>query len=361
MTARQTDRQTDRQTKPEVSVIIPVFDSEKTLNRCVDSVLSQSLKSYEIILVDDGSQDQSGRICDEYSQKNKEITVIHKKNAGVSSARNLGMASARGMYVMFLDSDDYITVDCLETLTRQKADLVIGTIVRDYGNNVLAYQAEREDQLVLRNNFASILPSLLDESRLNYPHAKLYSRRVLAKYNLRFEDYSITYSEDTVFTFTFLKHCESIFICNHIVHHYFPSQNGLGRRFKKDRYVKNKILSTFLEETCKEMGLYNEPMKQVINKRRVQSAAWNVESYLLNTDLANKERIQLLDEIKNDYNVASIYNMYDVEGKDNLVFLMEKGSRQLLRQHKRQVYLQEIRIIVSNKTPKLLRRFKKTL
>ncbi|MCQ2512960.1 MAG: glycosyltransferase, partial [Lachnospiraceae bacterium] len=99
-----------------ISVIIPVYNAENTLHQCIDSVLNQTKKNLEIILVDDGSTDQSGMICDEYVDKNDNIICIHKKNGGVSSARNEGLKKVTGEYVCFLDSDDYWDEDILEYL-----------------------------------------------------------------------------------------------------------------------------------------------------------------------------------------------------------------------------------------------------
>ena len=92
--------------KPSVSVIVPVYNAENTLRACVDSVLAQTAADFELILIDDGSRDASGLICDAYAEQDERIRVIHQKNAGVSAARNAGMDQARGEYVLVVDSDD---------------------------------------------------------------------------------------------------------------------------------------------------------------------------------------------------------------------------------------------------------------
>lgn len=99
-----------------ISVIIPVYNVEEYLRECVDSVLSQTYENYEIILVDDGSTDNSGKICDEYAEKNDKITVIHKENSGPSKTRNIGLKAAKGEYIYFLDSDDYLKNNAFEKL-----------------------------------------------------------------------------------------------------------------------------------------------------------------------------------------------------------------------------------------------------
>lgn len=100
----------------KISIIVPVYNEEKHLNRCVDSVLNQTYSELELLLIDDGSTDSSGAICDEYAQKDSRVRVFHEKNGGVSKARNLGISKANAEWIMFLDSDDYLIKDALDVL-----------------------------------------------------------------------------------------------------------------------------------------------------------------------------------------------------------------------------------------------------
>lgn len=93
----------------KISVIVPVYNVEKYLSRCIDSIISQTFSDFELILVDDGSTDSSGKICDEYGKKDGRVKVIHKRNGGLSSARNCGLENAKGNYICFVDSDDWIS------------------------------------------------------------------------------------------------------------------------------------------------------------------------------------------------------------------------------------------------------------
>ena len=116
---------------PVISIIIPVYNVEKYIRRCLNSVLAQTYKDYEIILVDDGSSDKSSVICDEYAEIESNIQVIHKDNQGPSHTRNVGIENAKGQYVYFLDSDDYIIPECIEilykNLTDKRADISCGS------------------------------------------------------------------------------------------------------------------------------------------------------------------------------------------------------------------------------------------
>lgn len=108
--------------KPLISIIIPVYNSDKTINRCVDSILSQTFNNWELLLIDDGSTDRSGELCDEYSAKDQRIKVFHKKNGGVSSARNLGLNNVKGEWITFCDSDDFVYPNWLKNYVDNISD-----------------------------------------------------------------------------------------------------------------------------------------------------------------------------------------------------------------------------------------------
>lgn len=127
-----------RNEMPVISIIVPVYNVEKYLPKCIDSILAQTFTDFELILVDDGSPDRCGEICDEYAGKDSRIVVIHKENGGQSSARNMGLDIARGEYIGFVDSDDYIAKDMYETLynnlVNNNADISICGIYHCYIN-----------------------------------------------------------------------------------------------------------------------------------------------------------------------------------------------------------------------------------
>ena len=126
---------------PEISIIVPVYNTEKYLHRCIDSILAQTFTDFELILVDDGSSDNSPKICDEYAEKDKRVRVIHQENGGVSRARNIGIDNSCGTYLMFCDSDDYVDKRFCEVMhkcaTEYPDDCIICNAWREdtYGNN----------------------------------------------------------------------------------------------------------------------------------------------------------------------------------------------------------------------------------
>lgn len=165
---------------PKVSVIVPIYNVEKYLNRCLDSVLNQSYKNLEVILVDDGSQDKCGLIADSYQKNDNRIRSFHKKNGGLSDARNYGMKYATGEYVLFLDSDDWLKEEMIETLIRlvfeHKADIVQSGFYYAYDNYLLyddRYYTEDMRPVVLKKD--ELMKELVINERVkNFAWGKLY-------------------------------------------------------------------------------------------------------------------------------------------------------------------------------------------
>ena len=166
-----------------ISIIIPVYKVEKYLNKCIDSVIGQTYKNLEIILVDDGSPDNCPRICNEYASIDKRAIVIHKENGGLSSARNAGLDIAKGEYIFFLDSDDYIAENTIERLYKalvlEKADIAIGNMTKINMLNKEEYKTSIDIKLFDFNNIDDFL--LFFNSRIAWraPWAKLYKVAIL--------------------------------------------------------------------------------------------------------------------------------------------------------------------------------------
>lgn len=183
----------------KVSVIVPIFNAEKYLDSCIQSVLRQTYRNWELILVDDGSKDRSGAIADEYQQADKRIRVLHTPNAGVSSARNQGIELATGNYIAFLDADDELTDDCLEKLTKtavsDNADIVAGRYCS--GRN----SAEQKEHKFIWREQEAVKNSLMDNPFTYSAWAKLYRTDFIGE--TRF-DSRLKVSEDSYFVFQLL-------------------------------------------------------------------------------------------------------------------------------------------------------------
>ena len=192
---------------PSVSVIIPVFNTEKYLAACVESIRNQSFKDFEVLLVDDGSTDGSGRICDEYSKTDDRIVVIHKENGGVCSARNAGLDAARGEYVVFVDADDCLNESHLEHLMDSDADLVL-TGIQKFGLSEDSCAPTKKDDFEIEDmprhwNTPPVMNYLYC-----YPVAKRFRTSIIRDNNIRFYE-PLFFSEDMCFNMCYMSFAKS--------------------------------------------------------------------------------------------------------------------------------------------------------
>ena len=209
-------------THPAISIIVPVYKVEKLIRRCVDSILSQSFTEWELILVDDGSPDNSGGICDELAHKDSRIMVLHKPNGGASSARNLGLEHAIGDYIAFIDADDYIRPQFLARMMSQTpADLVICGF-DNIGTD--GFQPETES-ICLNGNAASINRLIAIPYYLDTPWCKLFRRKLIVDNNQTF-DCGLRLSEDTLFCYKFLYFCETVNVISDRLYFYNGTWGG---------------------------------------------------------------------------------------------------------------------------------------
>lgn len=167
-----------------VSVIIPIYNVEKYLRTCVDSVIGQTYRDLQIILVDDGSTDSCGGICDEYTGKDTRIQVVHKENGGLSDARNAGLPLAEGDFVLYLDSDDYLAPAAIETLvkmqTQSDADIVLGNFLYTFPDHEYPAEAWHQTDMVLDNKQA--MEALIDGRIETFAWGKLLRREIACKH-----------------------------------------------------------------------------------------------------------------------------------------------------------------------------------
>lgn len=215
---------------PTVSIIIPIYNAEKNLPRCIESVLKQEYTNFELILVDDGSSDSSGAICDEYREKEHRIRVIHKKNTGVSDSRNIGISMAQGEYIQFLDSDDWITSEATGLMVRMAeehhCDMVISDFYRVVGERVSHKGDIPEEGVLSRVEFASYMLEKPADFYYGVLWNKLYKREIIEKHQLRM-DKDISWCEDFMFNLEYIRHIEQIYVSRVPFYYYVKTKGSL--------------------------------------------------------------------------------------------------------------------------------------
>lgn len=268
-----------------VSVIVPVYNVEKYLNECMNSVVQQSYKNLEIILVDDGATDSSGDLCDEWEKKDNRITVIHKKNAGLGFARNSGLEVVTGKYVMFIDSDDYIHHDMIETLVRKvkisQSDTVFCGLSRVYTDGtIIGEESFYDNQTFVGTDVVDkVLLEMVGSTPEQQSDANLYmsvwhavySMDIIQKYHIEFPSEREIMSEDIVFHIDYLRHAQRVTYIKDCLYFYRMNPQSLTQVFDKNRFERYKTLYYAISEKL-SMFLYLEQY-QVRQYRRLLAGA----------------------------------------------------------------------------------------
>lgn len=298
---------------PEVSVIVPVYKAEQVLRRCINSILRQTFPDFELILVDDGSPDQCGEICDEYSGKDTRICVIHQKNRGVSSARNAGLRQATGSYIMFVDSDDYVDKDFIFQLYSNKSDLSIcGLQARDQKEKILYVNQYEPQYFEGRNNipFADLYRNQL----LYSPWSKLFRGDIIRENQLQFP-VGITWGEDGMFVADYAMFIQSVSVSDYTGYNYIKYDNVDSLSTKIRDNIIDLIM--FSREYCiNKMAIVAPENYAEIEDCCIEDIKWNCSyfvSMLLNNQAMNiVEKNRTLNRFFQNKYVADIISNADV-------------------------------------------------
>lgn len=218
-------------TAPEVSIIIPVYNAQEHLKRCVDSVLQQEFTDFELILVDDCSKDESGAICDAYAQQDHRVKSCHNPhNMGVSATRNFGIEQARGTYLQFIDADDWITPEATKLLVRtasdDSCDMVIADFYRVVGERISAKGDIDTDHVLTRQDYAEFMMKNPADFYYGVLWNKLFRRSIIMEHHIRM-DTSLSWCEDFIFNMEYVLYCRSIKALLTPVYYYVRTEGSL--------------------------------------------------------------------------------------------------------------------------------------
>lgn len=233
--------------EPLISIIVPVYNTERYLSKCIDSILGQTYENIEVILVDDGSSDKCPQICDEYAGKDSRVKVIHKENEGVSSARNSGLDIAKGDFIGFVDSDDYVRIDMLNHLRQIQLEKQVDLICFGYSKE--SKRGELKEVTLLEKYYENVsldasmelaFPGLYHSDNIEYLSVsiwnKLYKRDIIGKYNIRFDE-NLRKAEDLIFNITYLMNSKSIYTICESYYFYCFSEDSIMRSYVEPREI----------------------------------------------------------------------------------------------------------------------------
>ena len=244
--------------KPIVSIIIPVYNSEEFLEPCIDSLINQSFTNCEFIFVNDGSIDKSSDIIKEYMKKDSRIVLYNQENKGVSEARNLGILKARGKYIGFVDSDDYIEKDMYERLYNiiedTNCDVVISNFEEELNNHRYVRDYNLKKNEVLNKNYIqdTIVPFFIEKDSLNTVCNKLYKKSIINENNIKFPK-GLPLGEDGIFNMLFFSNANSCIYIDYTGYHYREVDGSATRNMEKHDYFQ------------RELDVYNFDLNKLIN------------------------------------------------------------------------------------------------
>ena len=256
-----------------ISVIIPVYNVEAFLRKCLDTIVGQTYKDVEILLIDDGAKDKSGAICDEYAGKDDRIQVFHTENRGLSAARNLGIKHAKGEWIAFVDSDDWVELDMLESAVsvaeRDHLDLVFWGYCKEYADRseekkLIWAQSERYDEKQVREQLYRRLFGLVGHelahpehmSSFNTVWGKLYRSSIIKENGITFVDTKLIGSEDQLFNAYVMAHVKSALYIDRCMNHYRKNnEQSLTMGFNSGLFQKWQNLFDRMEEQIRQNNL----------------------------------------------------------------------------------------------------------
>lgn len=273
---------------PKISVIVPVYNSEKVIKRCVDSILKQTYSDFELILINDGSKDKSIDILKDYEKKDLRIRVIDNENNGVSETRNIGINEAKGDYIQFVDSDDYIDEnmlkESLEQLEKNSVDIIMNGIYLDIEKNGIVNSSTQTYEYKFANNNSEIVENVLTRlggTYINSPINKLYKLSIIKENNI-YMNKEIDLGEDLLFNLEYLKHCNSIIFDNKCYYHYcMRAEENLTAKYRDNKLDLMKILY----DKCMEFLDKYEAGYEKIRELNSIYIKWMYSSFI---DLHNK-------------------------------------------------------------------------
>lgn len=337
----------------EVSLIIPVYNAEKWLKKCLDSIINQTYKNYEVIIIDDGSTDKSAEICDYYAINDNRISAYHICNGGVSNARNIGLSKAKGKYIVFVDSDDWMEPKYIEEMVCTINEKGVDLVKFNYFRN------KNEKDSIVDNNYEKYKNQILTEKEINEDfisnillnkiQAYLWTIIVKRDYATKIKfDKSLGLMEDTLYLVELLVNINNMYIDNRAFYHYrFVGNSASNNPDKIIRNINNIIL---INE--KYNKLIKKYPKLMIHEKKYNATHITIIEYYIELLFNNNKIAEFKKYIKKIYNEKKVQKIFN------------KSDTRIIKKHKRVLisWIINDRIIFLNiyyKTKQFLKRIMK--
>ncbi len=311
---------------PKISIIVPVYNVEKYIKRCLDSLVNQTFSDIEIIIVNDKTPDNSMEICYEYAKIDSRIKIFNKQlNEGLGITRNYGIEKSQGNYIAFVDSDDYVSLDMCEKLyeaaIRSDADVVYGGIYYDDNNgNIRTKKYTDNIKIIKDSNVKDLLLDLIgtkpqekDDTVMEVSVWKsIFKREIFMKKNIRFVSERKFISEDVIFNIDYLSECKCVVIIPDCIYYYSVNPKSLSKVFRTDRFKKVKLL--YHEIIRKLDYLYDKEIYEIrVDRFLIARARTNLRNIVHSRRKYSKEEyINSLKNICEDKDIEQIMKRYPI-------------------------------------------------
>lgn len=321
-----------------ISIIVPVYNSEKTLERCIKSLLQQTYSDIEILLVIDGPTDSSEAIGKAYEKKDSRVKVIMKKNEGVSPARNTGLEHAKGEYIQFVDSDDYIAPNMCEMLLQIVDNSDVQMVLCGFHHLFLNKDIIKVPKTGTYNlkEFPEEFLQLYEAGFLNMPWNKLYRREFVKE---KF-DVTLSLGEDLLFNLAYMKQIENIVVINEPLYYYIQQngQDNLSSKKRNDKYqiavricesVKEYYLFLIQENQNDKLETKVKEGKQIIHKRLILEFLDEIEGMAYDKTLSRRQKLAIIDKYSKDsYIVEANRDIGNIQIDYKIINFFLKNKRQ---------------------------------
>lgn len=299
---------------PLISIIVPVYNAEKYIAHCIDSILSQTFANFEALLVNDGSTDESGKICDDYAKKNDRVRVIHKENGGVSSARNKGLDNATGNWICFIDSDDWVSTSYLQNFINaadEDTQLVLQSFWHENETKQTSIPVYLPDCII---NYNFELVSFLESAKNvhnGFLWHRMFKRAIIEKEKVRFA-VGVSFAEDGWFFYQYLKTVQHFVLTSAIGYHYCFRQGSLtSSGNKRPIDISLKVIRGFIDS----LSAFDMPeAKREQHTYFIRRYTWRlIESWFVNRayqDTGNKKQcLNIVRQLISEYRLDDIIHV----------------------------------------------------
>lgn len=323
-----------------VTVVLPIYNVEKYLDRCINSVVNQTYVNLEILLIDDGSPDNCPKMCDDWAKRDSRIRVIHKENAGLGMARNTGIDNATGEYICFFDSDDYIAEDAVKKAYSAAKENDADTVLFGFGcvgndNEIYKNIVPNTDKDFFGGDEVQnyVLPNLISSNSGTGKPANLwmsawacmYSMSLIEKTNWRFVSEREYISEDVYSLLNLYANVNRVAIVPESLYFYCDNDSSLTHKYRKDRYAKNKFCYHACIKTCDDLGYCPEVKKRLAFQ--YTSNIIGTLKLLVSSNCGKNDKMNMIREIVCDNDFQNVIHRMDLDGQSLPIRILFSAMR----------------------------------